>query len=150
MANFRLMYGDRAKSGLNFRPLAFKCCGAVLASERFPHLSEASLTLVSDGEIRALNRKFRNADRPTDVLSFLSGDPNPDTGAVVLGDVVISAETAVRQASEYGHTVRRELAFLTVHGMLHLLGYDHVRQDDERAMLAKQEAIMGKLGINRQ
>ncbi|MDR0197710.1 MAG: rRNA maturation RNase YbeY [Oscillospiraceae bacterium] len=147
--NLKLLYNDKVKSGYNFRPLAFKCCNAVLSTERFAYLAETSLSLVSDEEIRSLNRRYRKIDRPTDVLSFLSGDPNPDTKAVVLGDIVISAQTAARQASRYGHGIDRELAFLTVHGMLHLLGYDHIRKEDERVMFARQNLILEKLGIIR-
>lgn len=146
MINLKLFYRDKAKSGLNFRPLAVKCCNAVLASERYPYVSEISATLVTDAEIRALNRRYRGIDKATDVLSFSIGDVNPDSGAVVLGDIVISAETAARQAELYGHGIERELAFLTVHGALHLLGYDHANKSDEEVMYAKQEQILRKLG----
>jgi len=147
MINLKLFYNDKAKSGLNFRPLAVRCCNAVLAHERYPYVSEISVTLVTDSEIRALNRQYRGIDKATDVLSFSIGDVNRDSEAVVLGDIVISAETAVRQAGLYGHGVERELAFLTVHGALHLLGYDHMNKADEAAMYAKQDLILQKLGI---
>ena len=149
MINFKLMYNDKAKSGVNFRPTAYKCCTTTLQSEKYPYLSEASMTLVSDSEIRSLNNQYRKIDKATDVLSFLMGEPNHETSAVVLGDIIISVETAIRQANQYGHSLEREMAFLTVHGMLHLLGYDHLNKADENIMFAKQEAILQKLGINR-
>ena len=145
----KLLYNDKAKSGLNFRPLACECCAAVLTFEKYPHPAEVSLTLVSDEEIRALNLQYRKINCPTDVLSFPMGESNPGTNAIMLGDIVISAETAVLQAEMYGHSAKRELAFLTVHGMLHLLGYDHMNKSDEDIMFAKQEQILQKLGIIR-
>jgi len=149
LINFKLLYNDKVKSGLEFRPTAYKCCCATLQSEKYPYLAEASMTLVSDEEIRTLNHKYRQIDKPTDVLSFLMGEPNHETKAVVLGDVIISVPTAIRQANQYGHSVVREMSFLTVHGMLHLLGYDHISKSDENIMFAKQEAILQKLGITR-
>ncbi|MCL1832220.1 MAG: rRNA maturation RNase YbeY [Oscillospiraceae bacterium] len=149
MINFKLLYNDKVKSGLDFRPTAYKCCCKVLQNEKYPYLSEASVTLVSDEEIRNLNRQYRKIDKPTDVLSFLMGEPNHDTKAVVLGDVIVSFHTATRQAREHGHSLERELAFLTVHGMLHLLGYDHMNKADETVMFAKQEQVLQSLGITR-
>jgi probable rRNA maturation factor len=149
MINFKLLYNDKVKSGLNFRPTAYKACCKVLLSEKYPYVSEASLTLVSDEEIRGLNRQYRKIDKSTDVLSFLMGEPNYDDKSMTLGDIIISVPTAVRQANRHGHTLERELAFLTVHGMLHLLGYDHVSPADERIMFAKQEQVLNSLGITR-
>ncbi|MCL2633336.1 MAG: rRNA maturation RNase YbeY [Oscillospiraceae bacterium] len=149
MINLKLLYNDKVKSGLNFRPLAYKCCTAVLVAERYPYVTEVSMALVSDYEIRSLNYKYRKIDTSTDVLSFLDGEPDYETKSVILGDIIISAETAVRQANEYGHSVERELSFLTVHGMLHLLGYDHDSPANEKKMFDKQNAILGKLGISR-
>jgi len=149
MINFKLLYDDKIKSGLNFRPTAYKSCCCVLQAEKYPYVSEVSLTLVSDEEIRSLNRQYRKIDKSTDVLSFLMGEPNYESQAVNLGDIIISAPTAVRQANQYGHSIERELAFLTVHGMLHLLGYDHENKTDESIMRAKQDIVMKKLGILR-
>ena len=149
MVNFKLHYSDKVNSGLNFRPTAYKCCCTVLQAERYPYLSEASMTLVSDEEMRELNRQYRKIDSPTDVLSFLMGEPNYDNQSVVLGDIIISVPTATRQAAKYGHSLEREMAFLSVHGMLHLLGYDHMNKSDETVMFAKQEAILQKLGAVR-
>jgi probable rRNA maturation factor len=149
MINFKLLYSDKIKSGLNFRPTAYKACCKVLQLEKFPYLAEASLTLVSDEEIRALNGRYRKIDKVTDVLSFLMGEPNYDTKAVNLGDIIIAVPTAVRQAKQYNHSLERELAFLTVHGMLHLLGHDHIKPAAEKIMLAKQNAVLTSMGITR-
>ena len=107
-------------------------------------------------EIKNLNKIYRNKDSVTDVLSFqLTGSDgtveiNPETGAVQLGDVVISLETAVKQAQNYGHSLEREVGFLTVHSMLQLLGYDHeTSQLDQRIMREKEESVLEKLGISR-
>lgn len=137
------------------RMLVRRCCHAVLVQENFEGSAEISVTFVDDEQIRALNQKHRNIDKPTDVLSFPLGengkyDVNPETGAQMLGDIVISMETAVRQAEEYGHPLQREVAFLTVHSMLHLLGYDHVNGGLEAVhMREKEEAVLTQLGLKR-
>ena len=120
---------------------------------------EISVLLVDNETIRSLNRDYRNKDAATDVLSFpmeeaMDGEPEP---AVIggpterlLGDLVISVEMAVAQAAEYGHSVERELAFLSVHGLLHLLGYDHeLGVEAEAAMQAEEKRILSVLGIER-
>ena len=136
---------DRALRGLIRRAIT-----ATLKYEGFPYEAELSVTLTDNDEIRALNREYRNIDRATDVLSFplyengeidgadaLSGEP------IGLGDIVISLERAKAQAEEYGHSFEREVAFLTVHSMLHLLGYDHELGEQEDAdMRARQRDIM--------
>ena len=135
--------------------LVRRCCHAVLVQENFEGSAEISVTFVDDEQIRALNQKHRNMDKPTDVLSFPLGeggqyDVNPETGAKMLGDIVISMETAVRQAEDYGHPLQREVAFLTVHSMLHLLGYDHVNGGLEAVhMREKEEAVLTQLGLKR-
>lgn len=122
-----------------------------LREERFPYDAELSVTFCDNAYIHALNRKFRGVDRPTDVLSFpLYEDGNFDMteciGGAVLGDVVISLERAAEQAAELGHSTVREVAFLTVHSVLHLLGYDHERSsEEEEKQCAKQREIMKKL-----
>ncbi len=137
------------------RMLVRRCCHAVLVQENFEGSAEISVTFVDDEQIRALNQKHRNMDKPTDVLSFPLGeggqyDMNPETGAKMLGDIVISMETAVRQAEDYGHPLQREVAFLTVHSMLHLLGYDHVNGGLEAVhMREKEEAVLTQLGLKR-
>ena len=115
---------------------------------------EVSVTLTDNAYIQTLNKKYRQIDRPTDVLSFAlnEGEEPQITGAPefnVLGDIVLSVERAKEQAAEYGHSLRREIAFLTVHGMLHLLGYDHIEDTDRLEMEREQKAVMEKLGIAR-
>ncbi len=115
---------------------------------------EVSVTLTDNAYIQTLNKKYRQIDRPTDVLSFAlnEGEEPQITGAPelnVLGDIVLSVERAKEQAAEYGHSLRREIAFLTVHGMLHLLGYDHIEEDARLEMEREQKAVMEKLGIAR-
>lgn len=137
-------------------------CSEVLSSEECDFDAQISLTLVDNEEIREINNEQRGIDRATDVLSFpmLEFDGNGDcTDAgyemdgdfVVLGDIVISMERAQYQAREYGHSLKREVAFLTAHSMLHLLGYDHVDDPEgERIMFAKQEQVLERLGIRRE
>ncbi len=124
---------------------------AALRYEKFGRDCEVSITLVNDAEIQALNAEHRGIDRPTDVLSFPMFDEDFDDGEfAVLGDVVISLERADKQAAEYGHSLEREIAFLTVHSILHLLGYDHeAGKAEESEMFAKQEEILEKMGISR-
>lgn len=142
--------------------------GQVLASEKCPYEAEINLTLVDSAEICRLNREFRQIDRATDVLSFpmtdwdspadyscLEGEEaaaesfNPETGELLLGDIVISVERAAEQAEEYGHSLKREIAFLIAHSMLHLLGYDHMVPEEAAVMERKQEAALQALGITR-
>ena len=137
------------------RLLIRRCCNAVLTFENFSESAEISVSLVNDEQIHELNKMHRNIDRSTDVLSFPLGengvyDKNLETGACLLGDIVISVETAVRQAEDYGHTLQREIGFLTVHSMLHLLGYDHVDGGIEAVhMREKEERVLTELGLKR-
>ncbi len=137
------------------RLLVRRCCNAVLTFESFEDSAEISVTFVDDARIHELNKQFRNVDSATDVLSFPLGengvyDKNPETGACLLGDIVISLETAVRQAESYQHSLQREIAFLTVHSMLHLLGYDHVDGGIEAVhMREKEEHVLQELGLKR-
>ena len=137
------------------RMLIRRCCIAVLTMEEFEGGAEISVTLTNDSEIKKLNRQFRNIDSSTDVLSFPMGengiyDINVATGAKILGDIVISVDHAVSQAEEYGHSLQREIGFLTVHSMLHLLGYDHVAGGIEEVhMREKEETVLTKLGLKR-
>ena len=117
---------------------------------------DISVTVTDNIHIHELNREYRGVDRPTDVLSFpmysFTDDYMPEEGPapVVLGDIVISAERAKEQAVEYGHSFQREISFLTVHSVLHLLGYDHeVSEEAENEMFSLQDKIMDKLGILR-
>lgn len=137
------------------RMLVRRCCNAVLVNEVFEGSAEISVRFVNDDTIHELNKEYRNVDRSTDVLSFPLGengeyDINHDTGAKMLGDIVISIEHAVMQADLYGHTLQREIAFLTVHSMLHLLGYDHECEGLEMVrMREKEEAVLTQLGLKR-
>lgn len=143
----KLLYKDKTRSGLNFRFPSYRICRKVLQYEEYSKPCQISLTIVSEREMRRLNRQFRQIDKTTDVLSFPMGDYDYDENAVILGDIVICAETALRQAAEYGHSVKRELTFLVVHGMLHLLGYDHIDKEDEEVMFGKQKDIMSELAF---
>ena len=123
--------------GKTFNHLGLKC-DAIL-----------SVTFVDNKFIHKLNKEYRNVDRPTDVISFafLDGDEQRDTklhgdGPVPLGDIYISVEKAKEQAEEYGHPLERELSFLFVHGLLHLLGYDHMTKEDEAVMFKLQDEIL--------
>lgn len=115
--------------------------------------SEISVAFVDDQYIHQLNRDYRGVDRPTDVLSFAmdEGEEMPEVEGVdhVLGDIIISLETAKRQAEEYRHSFEREIAFLSVHGVLHLLGYDHQTEEDTKIMREREENILTELGISR-
>lgn len=125
--------------------------------ENFDKESEVCVSVVHNDRIHELNRDYRNQDRPTDVLSFAlteQGDGEieiigDESLPNVLGDIVISIDKAKEQAEAYGHSFERELAFLTVHGFLHLLGYDHMTEEDEKIMFQKQEEILNAYGLQR-
>ncbi len=134
------------------RMLIRRACTAVLRNEKFDGPAEVSVTFVDNLEIKRLNAQFRNIDSETDVLSFPLGengeyDINHDTGAKLLGDVVISLEKAQEQAVTFGHSFEREACYLTVHSMLHLLGYDHMQPEEKRVMRVKEEEVMTQLGL---
>lgn len=150
----------------HYRELARRVIGKALETEGFPYEAEISLTLTGDGEIRELNRGARGIDAPTDVLSFPMAEydapadfsrleemwadtVNPDTGEFLLGDIVISVDRVRAQAAEYGHGEKREYAFLIVHSMLHLMGYDHVEPEDAMVMEEHQRMILDELNIRR-
>ena len=115
---------------------------------------EVDITIVTDEEIHVLNRDYRNVDRATDVLSFAldedGGEPELVGGPEVhlLGDIIISAETAMRQAEEFGHGLEREIVYLAVHGLLHLLGYDHMQEEDKAIMRAKEEEALREIKLS--
>ena len=137
------------------RLLMRRCCQAVLQEEGFPEPAEICISFISNEEIKKLNHEFRGVDAVTDVLSFPLGengvyDRNPDTGALQLGDIAISMQKAEQQAEQYGHTLQREVAYLTVHSTLHLLGYDHVNGGLEKTIMReKEEEALGRLGLTR-
>ena len=135
------------------RLLIRKACTATLKLEGFEESAEVNVTLVNDEMIREMNRQYRDIDASTDVLSFPLGengiyDENPETGAKLLGDIVISVEHALSQADLYGHGIEREVAFLTVHSMLHLLGYDHEQGGLQKTIMReKEEQVLDALGL---
>ena len=145
----------KVKIPTGLRMLVRRCCHAVLQLEEFKGIAEISVTFVDNEEIHKLNLQYREKDMPTDVLSFVMSengtyDIDPKTGAQILGDVVISMEKAVEQAERYGHSLQREVGYLTAHSVLHLLGYDHVTsEEEEKEMFAKQDMILDALGITR-
>ncbi len=158
MDKLKVLISNRQKevkipSGI--RLLIRRCCHAVLVSEGFEGSAEVSVSFISNHEIKQLNEQYRHKDAATDVLSFPLGengkwDKNEETGAYMLGDIVISAEKAFEQANMYGHTIQREIGFLTVHSMFHLLGYDH--EDGglaARQMREKEENVLQMLGLSR-
>ena len=138
------------------RTLIKKCCLETLYEEGYKGSFEVSVTFTDNRGIRKINNEYRDIDKETDVLSFPATDSGEsftksrETGCYILGDIVLSLEKAVSQAQEYGHSFEREAAFLTVHSMLHLLGYDHVNsEEEEREMFGKQEIILEAMGISR-
>lgn len=144
---------DKLSPPEDFERLIEQCTAAALEEEQIAEDAEVSVTLVDNARIRELNNEFREIDRETDVLSFPMGDESfevdPDNDAILLGDIVISLEKAQAQAEEYGHSFRREVAFLLTHSLFHLLGYDHMTPEEEKEMFAKQEAVLERLGISR-
>lgn len=143
------------KVPVGIRLLVRRSCTAVLSHENFPGNAEVSVSFVNDKQIHKLNLEYRDIDKSTDVLSFPLGengvyDQNPETEDYLLGDIVISLETAQRQAEIYNHSLEREIGFLTVHSMFHLLGYDHEKSPmDERIMRENEEEVLEELGISR-
>lgn len=134
--------------------------------EKCPYEVQVNVLLTNKEGIREYNRQYRNIDKETDVLSFPNVDyeqpgdfslveknemayADPDTGEIYLGDIILCRERISSQAEEYGHSELRELSFLIAHSMLHLLGYDHMEEAEEKIMMEKQEKILDKLGITR-
>jgi len=146
---------QEVKVPTGIRMLLRRACTAVLVHEQFGQAAEVGVRFVENGEIQRLNKLHRNIDDATDVLSFPLGeggdyDLNPGSGALLLGDIVISLPRAMEQARIYGHTLQRELAYLTVHSMLHLLGHDHEAGGLETVrMREKEERVLVQLGLPR-
>lgn len=113
---------------------------------------EFNVIIINNEEIHKINKEYRGIDRPTDVISFALEDYKDikyENDYRVLGDIYISIDKVKEQAKEYGHSEKRELAFLAVHGLLHLLGYDHMEKEDEKVMFSRQELILGGYGITK-
>ena len=129
------------------RMLVRRCCNAVLKLEKFEGPAEISVTFTDNAGIRELNRQYRDKDIDTDVLSFPMGengvyDVDMETGAKILGDVVISMEKARDQAERFGHSFQREVGYLTAHSVLHLLGYDHMTDEEAAVMEAREDELV--------
>lgn len=150
----------------DYEELATRVIDYTLDHEEFPYECEVNLTLTDNAGIHEINREYRQIDRPTDVLSFpmlsyeCAGDFsnleedyddnfNPDTGEIMLGDIIISVDKVAEQAESYGHSMEREYAFLIVHSMLHLFGYDHETPEEAAEMEEKQRIILEELQILR-
>ena len=154
---------SRSRPGLGHneaRRLIQRAISAALREEKVPDDCEVSVLLTDNEGIHELNRDYRGVDRPTDVLSFPANElspgefdadlceRDPETGRVFLGDMAISLEKCEAQAEEFGHSIERELMYLTVHSTLHLLGYDHVDEAEmKRQMRGREDVIMSRLGI---
>ena len=156
MEKIRVIISNRQKQvriPTGVRMLIRRCCHAVLQMEEFPDSAEISISFVDNEQIREMNQQYRDKDSVTDVLSFPMGenghyDVNHETGAKILGDIVISVPRAMEQARTYGHSLEREIGYLTAHSMLHLLGYDHEDGGLARVrMREKEERVMRELGL---
>ena len=161
--NFECEY-DR-KLGIDYEEIARTVINAALDYEKCPYEAEVGLTLTDNSGIREFNREFRNLDKPTDVLSFplVEYDApgkfdfleeafdcfNPESGELMLGDIVISLDKVQEQSEAYGHSALREYAFLIAHSMLHLMGYDHMEEEDAKIMEQRQEDILRSVNISR-
>lgn len=159
-------YEANVKLDFDYETLIKKVIEACMDYEDCPYETEVSILLTDDNAIQEINKEYRDMDAPTDVLSFpvtdfeIPGDfsnieeehPDsfhPETGELLLGDIVISVERAIKQAAEYGHSIEREIAFLTAHSMFHLFGYDHIEDEERRIMEDKQREVLDKLAIFR-
>lgn len=148
---------DKEKASSELKCLVKAAIYAALEYEDFEKSAELSVTFTDNEGIREINLENRDIDAPTDVLSFPmmsiedhDADIDRSNGAVMLGDIVLNLERARAQAAEYGHSYTREVAFLTVHSVLHLLGYDHLTsEEDDRDMRARQDAVLDMMGISR-
>ena len=164
----RIYLEDEGDMNLNldYMELSEEVAEAVLDAEECPYEAQVELLLTMNDEIHQMNKEFREIDRPTDVLSFpmidfpepadyafLVEDEScfdPETGELMLGNIVISKEKVISQAEEYGHSVKREFSFLIAHSMLHLLGYDHMEEEEKKQMRAKEENVLNQLNITRE
>ena len=148
-------YSAETKLHIPYKKITERVIEAVLKDRSVESACEVSVSVVDNDRIRSINKEFRNIDRSTDVLSFPMNEPfdytefNPVSGELSLGDVVISAEKVISQAEEYGHTRTREYAFLICHSILHLLGYDHMEDDEREEMEELQRNILSGLGYKR-
>lgn len=157
----RVGFSTEVENEDEVRALVEKCARNVLSRENVDFPAEIDITVVDADTIREMNAEYRSKDSVTDVLSFpmyefYNGEPReeldeePDTGCVMLGDMILCYTRACEQAKEFGHSAARECGYLTTHSMLHLLGYDHERNDeDTRLMRSKEEEYMNAIGLTR-
>lgn len=126
-----------------------ECINECIKVEEFSNNCEISLSFVENYEIHQLNKSYRNKDCPTDVLSFPMYDEAETIieNEILLGDIVMSISKATEQAAEYGHTVEREICYLTIHGMFHLLGYDHMQDDEKKLMREKEKKVINNINL---
>lgn len=163
---FQIEYETEKKLDLPYEEIVRAVIAACLDHEECPYEAEVNVIFTDDEGIRQINRQYRQLDAPTDVLSFPLVDYeipadfghveeqaedyfNPETGELMLGDIILSVDKIEQQAREYGHTQKRELAFLVAHSMLHLMGYDHMEEGERKVMEEKQSQILTDLGITR-
>lgn len=156
----------KVKLPFDVQDIVEKVCEAVLEAEACPYETQINVILTDNAGIREINKQTRDIDRPTDVLSFPNVDYeapgrferiesceadyfDPETGELLLGDIMISVEKVAEQAEEYGHSQMREFAFLVAHSMYHLCGYDHMEPEEAREMEEKQETVLNQLNITR-
>lgn len=158
-------YESEKSLDIPYEDIINRMVAASLDFENCPYEAEVSVTIVDDEEIRKINSEYRGIDKSTDVLSFPFNEfesPgnfddieesvdafNPESGELLLGDIILSTEHIIEQAREYGHSETRELAFLVVHSMLHLMGYDHIADEDRVIMEDRQRKILDLEGISR-
>lgn len=160
-------YETELSLGIDAEPVITKVIDMALEIHQCPYAAEVNVILTDNASIAAINEEYRNLARPTDVLSFpmisyetpgdfsvveaMSAEDcfDPDSGELILGDIIISVEKVIEQSEAYGHSRERELGFLTAHSMLHLFGYDHMEEDERIDMEEKQEAILARLGLYR-
>ncbi len=160
-------YETEIKLEIEYETIISKVVEMAMDTEDCPYEAEINVILTDNEEIKNINKSYREVDAPTDVLSFPMVDYetpadfshledssedyfNPETGELLLGDIIVSVEKVTAQAQEYGHSKERELGFLIAHSMLHLIGYDHMKEEERRIMEEKQRMILDKLGITRE
>lgn len=162
---FHFEYEAEKKLDFDYESLIKRVIRTVLDYEACPYEVEVNIVLTNNEEIHIINNEYRHIDRPTDVLSFpmidyeVPGDFlkveedmslfHPETGELLLGDIMISVDKITEQAMEYGHSLERELGFLVAHSVLHLCGYDHIEEDEREIMERKQREIMERISLHR-
>lgn len=143
-----LLITNNTNENIDMNDKLYDVVKAVLDNDGLSMAYEVSITFVDKYEIHKLNREYRKVDRPTDVLSFPMNEEFLIEGVdSMLGDIVICMDIAKDQAKEYDHSLDREIMYLTCHSMLHLLGYDHIDEDDKKIMRGKEKEVMRKLGV---